>query len=288
MGWDGTEFGFDLRLTPREAKGCWVSCAIPFLESDRAELIEWAAGRLGASVECIGKSVLGRPIELIRVGADNPEMRIALLFGQHSPMEIMAAHLIRPLLAEAHGLGLLERVEFHIVPTVNVDCAHYGGNGLNANRLNTNRHWFDGLQPETAACIDYFDRMREQGDGLDFALDFHAGGTFRNHLIFYPDRAVGSPAPRGVMGRITPWREALERHAGFRRCDSRPTTLVQLMAKDYFIRRCRCPALTVELSTTSYFDPEEGVIRPFSTGMFDVVGRGIARAVAALLGCHRQ
>ncbi len=284
MGWDGTEYGVDLRLSPQQAAGCWVACGIPFLETDRSELIEWARSRLGAEIVTLGKSVQGRPIELIRVGASKPSMHIALLFGQHSPLEIMAAHLIRPLLKEARRLKILDRVAFHIVPTVNVDCAHFGGDGLNASQFNTNRHWFDDIQPETRACIDYFDNLCRSGVKLDFAIDFHGGGTFRNHLIFYPSKVVGASAPKAILKQLDPWRVLLETHAGFRRCDSRQSPLDRLRASDYFIRQCKCPALIVELSSTSYFDPVVGKTRSFNPNALEIAGKGIARCIAARLG----
>jgi hypothetical protein len=44
----------------------------------------------------------------------------------------------------------LVKVENSARKIAGVDCAHYGGNGLNANGRNTNRHWFEAFSPRTA------------------------------------------------------------------------------------------------------------------------------------------
>lgn len=46
---------------------------------------------------------------------------------------------------------LLRSVMVEIVPCVNVDCARYGGRGLNLS--NANRHWFADIQIERAWMV---------------------------------------------------------------------------------------------------------------------------------------
>lgn len=279
---DGTNIHMDVALTPRQAQGCLIASAIPFLETDRREFIEWATEKLGAQVEVCGKSVEGRPVELVRVAPRRGEAlrHVAITCGQHSPAETMGAHVLRPMLTEARRLGLLDKIAFHLVPTVNVDCAHYGGNGLNANQRNTNRHWLHDLQPETQAVISYFESFAGDGGALDFALDLHAGGIFRNHLLMHMAAQEGEELPAKALAQQEQWRDWLETHAGLRRADGTGLAIQRLRATDYFLRRFGCPAFCLELSTCSYFDPEAGVSKPFEQRALQIVGKGLARAMA--------
>jgi hypothetical protein len=277
---DGREFAPEITLTAREAAGCTIASAIPFLPTDCAELLEWAAARFGATVQEIGRSVEGRPLHALRLGPEGDGVRhVAIVCGQHSPAETMGGHLLRPLLAEAQRRGLLQRVAFHFVPTVNVDCAHYGGNGLNANRRNTNRHWFEDIQPENRAVIDHFLRLREAGVRLDFALDVHAGGTFRNHVLMPMGPTEEMPVPADVLARQEAWCERLERLAGLRRQDGWPLGLRRWRATDWFFYTFGCQAFCLELSTCSYFDPEAQASRPFDQRALTQLGRHLAAAL---------
>lgn len=283
MRMHGFDYEADIPLAAGESADCWLACAIPFLEEDRAELVRWASSRLDADVMIIGHSVGGRPIELLRVGAAQPKLQVAILCGQHSPLEIMTGHVLRPMLAEVHALGLFDRVAMHIVPTVNVDCAHHGGSGLNLNRCNLNRHWFTDPEPENRACLDYFEAMRRARRPLHLAMDFHAGGVFRNHSIHTMGEVEGRRLPDRAWTEQEVWRDRLEAHAGLRRVDSKPSRIRRFRAADYFIRRFGCPSFTMELSTCSYFDPVARCSKVFEPRALNIVGRGIARALADAL-----
>lgn len=280
---NGLEYVPEIALTPREAAGCTLASAIPFLPADREAFLNWATARLGATVVEIGRSVQGRPLPVVRVGGggEDTEVRhVAITCGQHSPAETMGAHLLRPLLQEARRNGLLRRVAFHLVPTVNVDCAHYGGNGLNANRRNTNRHWFEDIQPENRAVIDHFLGLREQGVRISFALDVHAGGTFRNHVLMPMGPSAEVPVGAEVLAEQECWQERLERLAGLRRRDGWPLGLRRWRATDWFFQTFNCPSFCLELSTCSCFDPEAGVSQPFDQRALTLLGRRLATVLA--------
>jgi hypothetical protein len=279
---NGTEFVPEIALSPREAEGCTIASAIPFLPSDRQDFMDWAVDRFDATVQEIGQSVQGRPLHLVRVGAgadDGDAQHVAILCGQHSPAETMGGHLLRPLLIEAKRRGMLGRTVFHLVPTVNVDCAHYGGNGLNANGRNTNRHWFEDIQPENRAVIDYFLRLRDNEVSVSFALDVHAGGTFRNHILMPMGPTEEVPVGDEALAQQELWRERLERLAGLRRRDGWPLELRRWRASDWFFQTFGCQSFCLELSTCSYFDPVEQVTKPFDQPALTLLGQRLAVAL---------
>ena len=284
MGDDGQDFTVDFRLTKKQAAGCYIASSPPFGEKEKGELLAWAATQPHTEVFEIGASAEGRPIHLIRLasGDDGAEKKgVAVVCGQHSPLEIMGGLVIRPAIeAILRKPELLEACNFYFVPTVNVDCAHYGGNGLNANRRNNNRHWFTDIQPENAAVIDYFNALREKGQGFEFALDIHAGGIFRNHLFMRMGNSDVFTLSDEAIAEQEIWLDLLEKHAGLRRDDGTTLAQLRLRANDYFHQVHGCVAFCLELSTCSYFDPNEGVSKVFGTDAFEILGDGLAAAWA--------
>ncbi len=284
--------GFNFQVTfdvdgPLRQGGFLASCP-PFTEADREALLEWARDQAGVVVTTIGASVEGRPLHAIRIGggADGrAEHGVAIVCGQHSPLEIMGGRVLRPLIeALLARPKLLETCVFHFVPTVNVDTQHHGGNGLNINRQNLNRRWLQALEPETQACVSYFDGLRAQGHVLDLAIDIHAGGTFRNHLLFSMGSSPSVPISAQAEAKQAGWIDRFEREAGLRRSEGRAMTQQSTRATDYFFQKHGATAFCLELSTCSYFDPTSGCTRPFGTEAFPTLAQGLARACSDAFG----
>jgi hypothetical protein len=282
MGDDGTDFRVEFELTGAMREGGYLASCPPFGEQERMRLLDWAREQSHTTVSEIGESVEGRPVHLIRVaqGEDGSGKRgVAVICGQHSPLEIMGGHVIEPSIRRVLARPrLLEACNFYFVPTVNVDCAHYGGNGLNANRCNNNRHWFADIQPENAAVIGYFDRLKPAGQSIDFAVDIHAGGIFRNHVLMHMGASDEFRPSKGALAEQEVWRDLLEEHAGLRRCDARPLPQLKLRATDYFHQVHGSAAFCLELSSCSYFDPQEQRTRVFGSEAFETLAQGLVRA----------
>ena len=282
MAEDGADFRVEFDLRGAMSGRGYLASAPPFLDGERAALLEWAQRQPQTTVEQIGKSVGGRPIHVIRVAREGeaaPTRGVAVVCGQHSPLEIMGGRLIRPIITRLlRHTGLLAARQFHFVPTLNVDCAHYGGNGLNLNLRNTNRHWFDDVQPENATAIGYFDRLRAAGQTIDFAVDVHAGGVFKNHVLMHMEPGDAFAPSKQALAEQEVWRDLLERHAGLRRADGCGLPQLKLRASDYFHQIHGCPAFCLELSTCSYFDPQEQRTRAFGVRAFDCLADGLVKA----------
>ncbi len=276
----GHEFTVEFEVTPAMARGGYLASGPVFGDEEREALLQWAQGRRHTTVGEIGRSVEGRPIHAIRVGPAGPTPHgVAVVCGQHSPLEIMGGRVIEPIIRRLlRTPQLLRACSFHFIPTVNVDCAHYGGNGLNANSRNTNRHWFDDIQPENAAVREYFDALRQAGQRFDFAIDIHAGGTFRNHVLMPMGPGEGQELSASEAAEQELWCEALERYAGLRKADGWPLPQLRLRASDYFHQVHGCPAFCLELSSCSYFDPVAQQTRVFGTPAFERVAEGLVRA----------
>lgn len=259
------------------------------MQTELTELLEEVAGTELVTSRSLGCSVEGRAITLLSITdhnvPDDRKLHVAMIIGQHSPMEMAGAHFIRPMLRyfTAHP-ETLRTLAVHCVPVVNVDCAAHGSDGMNLNLRNTNRCWFDDLQPETRCVIEHFDSCEQ---APDLFLDLHAGGCWRNHTLLRTDPAFLRErfGERGaeLVAVQTAVNRLLEEHAGIRCCDGIDFRFRECSARDWFkVRFPDCVACDLELSLCTYFDPVERVTKPVDQQSFDVVGTGLAKAFAAV------
>jgi len=281
------ESGRFFPLLRAPAESFYLSTSIPFMQHELAQLLDSVESLPFVSRKTLGASVAGRPITLLTMTdetvADDSKAHVVFIVGQHSPMEMAGAHLIAPLCRWfAARPDALRSLAVHCVPVVNVDCAAHGSDGMNLNLRNTNRCWFDDIQPETQCIMDHFDA---QPWNPDLFLDLHAGGCWRNHTLLRLDPAFirerfGAHGD-DLVARQTAVNELLERHAGMRCVDGIDHQFRECCAKDWFkVRFPDCISCDLELSLCTYFDPVERVTKPVTQHSFDVVGAGLAAAFA--------
>ena len=276
---DGRNFQVEFDVDGPLKQGGVLAICPPFTEADRESLLSWAGEQKDITMTRIGESVEGRAIHIIKLGRGvevSGRRGVAIICGQHSPLEIMGGRVIRPLIEQLllHPF-LLDLCNFYIVPTVNVDCQHYGGNGFNMHQRNPNRHWMVNLEPETRACVEYFDSLKSAGQRIDFAMDIHAGAVFRNHQLWQMGASDTVPLSPEQIRQQEPWVEAFERHAGLRRVDGIVNPQQNLRATDYCHQVHGSMAFVLELSTCSYFDPIQQCSRPFDTEAFNILAKGL-------------
>ena len=268
----------EFRIPKKLCKGGYLASGPVFAGKQLSALLDWAEEQEHTTVAQIGESVEGRPLHAIRVGRkpDGPETKgIAVVCGQHSPLEVMGAFVIEPIIRLLLARpALLEACTFYFVPVVNVDGAWYGSNGLNANGRNTNRHWLVEVQPENQAVIDYFNHLRDIGQSIDFAMDIHAGGIFKNHVLMHMVDGEGATLTQTEQAAQETWRDLLEQHAGLRRADGWGLAQLKLRATDYFHLAHMCQAFCLEISSCSYFDPADRKTKVFGPEAFGVLAEG--------------
>lgn len=128
-----------------------------------------------ASIETIGRTALGRPLPVVRLGSG--ETTIWILARQH-PGEIPASFavdgLLRRLAAGADDTvaSLLEDASLYVAPLVDLDGAALGNMRTSATGMNLNRAW-DAPDPEAAPEVAALLSAMEQ-TGVDLFLDIHA------------------------------------------------------------------------------------------------------------------
>ena len=273
-------------LLKAPAENFHLSTSIPFLTKELNTLLETADESDFIKNEVIGESVGGNEIHLLRMTDDSlpstEKKQIALIIGQHSPMEMIGAHLIAPMIDYlAANPELLKKFELHIVPIVNIDCATWGSDGVNLNKRNTNRCWFENIQPETRSVIDYFTTAAKK---IDIFIDIHAGGLWRNHTLlrispdFLKERFPGTADQ--LIKKQNNFNHLLEKHAGIRFQDGMDHIFRSCCAKDWF--KVNYPdgvSCDLELSTCTWFDPKDKKTKPVTQESLKVVGTGLIQAL---------
>ncbi len=269
-------FCVDIKRTP-----AWIACVPPYLPDDLArlesDLGDWSCFE---SFE-IGRSGGRRPIPGWRISdPDTPldsKQLVVLLGGQHSPNEIFAARvfdsMLRCLQTNAEAPSALKQMALLIIPVLNVDSFHEGGNtALNRNGINLNRNWIDDCQPETEAAMRGIEEMARDCESVAFGLDFHAGGINRNHVRGQDQDDLAAVAPN-LPARQARVMQSMDSRMGFRMNAGRFAPLVDDgRFREWFIPRFYAPCFTVEFMGLSHFDPQGRSTVPMNQGILEGLG----------------
>ncbi|MGI9544846.1 MAG: M14 family metallopeptidase [Cyclobacteriaceae bacterium] len=165
-----------LRLTLPPEK-LWIS-AQENLNYDRID--QWLDSlsiREYVEKEVIGKSVLGRPINLLKVKNGSPEYALILIGRQHPPEvpggTISLVSFIHTILADAElSQKFRDKFEVIVIPLLNPDGVDEGNWRSNANGIDLNRDWIQFSQPETKAVKDWVFHSNNDRRFV-FGIDFH-------------------------------------------------------------------------------------------------------------------
>ncbi|MFH1904446.1 MAG: M14 family zinc carboxypeptidase [bacterium] len=293
------ESGAFYPLLEAPARNFYLASSIPFLEKELYHVVRQVKGLSFVQIINIGRTVEKRDIKLFKLTdstvQDVKKKHIVLICGQHSPQEMLGAHFLMPMIDYLKmNKMLLKKIVLYFVPIVNMDCAHWGGNGLNVNKMNTNRCWFKNFQPETSSILNYFKKLKSKGIQVDYFIDIHAGGTFKNHPIFtYPSSFYISPFVQNIFkgkGQKLIHKKhralkLLEQYAGLRTIDSHKLHFRQAAARDHFrLAYPEAMTFTLELSTSSYFDPIKKETRVVDQKSLSIVGEGLIKGILDYLG----
>jgi murein tripeptide amidase MpaA len=185
----------------------WVAYFAPYDAQRHAALVARAVAG-GAGVDVLGRSVDGRPIERLRLGAGRRQ--VWLLGRQHSG-ETMASWWMEGALdrlldrADATGQALLAAATVHVAPLINVDGAARGNLRGNAAGVDLNRQWHGpdpARAPEVAAVLAAMDAA-----GVDLSLDVHGDETLPH--VFIDGADVDPQASVSQVAGVERFRSAL-------------------------------------------------------------------------------
>lgn len=164
----------------------YVARLEPYRLSDHERLLERLKGNPLADVTTIGRTVQGRPLEIVRIGQTQAPHRVFLRARAH-PWEpggnwVLEGLAARLLAGDDRAKAYRERYCLWLLPMTNKDGVARGLTRFNLQGKDLNRNWDQPadpvLAPENAAMEKWLEAMIARGLRPDLAIDFHndAGG----------------------------------------------------------------------------------------------------------------
>ncbi|MBE0536297.1 MAG: succinylglutamate desuccinylase/aspartoacylase family protein [Phycisphaerae bacterium] len=165
----------------------------------------------------IGKTVEGRPLEIIRVGRPDARFRVLIRARAH-PWEAggnwVVDGLIKSLLKDDEdSRRFLECCCLYVMPMANKDGVVRGRTRFNLMGMDLNRNWGQSadvrLAPENHALESWLEKMIAAGRKPDLAFDLHNDNNGRIH--------ISRPEPEipGHLARMERVEQLLRKHTWF-------------------------------------------------------------------------
>ncbi len=203
----------------------YVARVEPYRISDLERLLRAIRGSSRVRITTIGRTVQGRPLEIIRVGRSRAPYRVFLRARAH-PWEsggnwVVEGLIHRLLRGDAEAKRFLGRYCVYILPLANKDGVAGGRTRFNLRGKDLNRDWDKPadpeLAPENAALEAWLEKMMRAGQGPHLALDLHNDGGGRLHVSRAP-----VPGSTQHAERMALLEGLLRKHTWFTEGSSKP------------------------------------------------------------------
>ncbi len=162
----------------------------------------------GISVQTVGQSTLGRPINRMVINQTGNELAPAIIItGRQHPPEVTGSlgqrAFVETLLGE-HQIAREFRERFQVIvyPMVNPDGVDEGHWRHNAGGVDLNRDWGPFNQPETSIIRDDLQSWKSRGLNVWYTLDFHS----TSYDVFY---TISKDIPVKIPGLTDRWLEGI-------------------------------------------------------------------------------
>ncbi len=153
------------------------------------------------SIEEIGQSFEGKPINMLKIGKNDDQKMIMVLSRQHPPevTGYLAMKSFVETLASDNETAVNFRKEYnaYVIPLVNPDGVDNGHWRHNSGGIDLNRDWENPHQPEVVIIQNFMkNKVATSGGKFYFGVDFHS--TFQD--IYY----TINPKLKGNMPGLVP------------------------------------------------------------------------------------
>ncbi|MBU6401802.1 MAG: hypothetical protein KGS61_15905, partial [Verrucomicrobia bacterium] len=168
----------------------YVARVEPYRLSDLDRLLAGIRKNPRVKIEPIGRTVEGRPLEIVRIGNPRAAYRVFVRARAH-PWEAgsswVAEGLVRRLVrGDVRARQYLERYCVYLLPMANKDGVARGRTRFNSRGKDLNRGWDKPadpqLVPENYALEKWLEGMIRQHQAPDLALELHNDGNGQLHL----------------------------------------------------------------------------------------------------------
>ena len=183
----------------------WFAYFAPYSMERHHDLIAGTAGFEGVTVQTLGHTLEGQPIDCIELGSGDKQV---WLYARQHPGESMAEWWMEGALdlltdpTDPQARLLLQHCRFHIVPNMNPDGSRRGHLRTNFAGTNLNREWHEPSAEKSPEVLCVRNAMDQSG--VDFAMDVHG------------DEAIPAVFIAGFEGIPSITEAQLKKYHGFR------------------------------------------------------------------------
>ncbi|MGB7326038.1 MAG: M14 family zinc carboxypeptidase [Rubripirellula sp.] len=192
----------------------------PYRVSELIRLLDEIREHPVVEITTIGKTVQGRPLEIVRVGREDAPYRVFMRARAH-PWESggnwVVEGLIRHLVATANDKDqtYLDHFCVYVMPMANKDGVAMGRGRFNMLGKDLNRDWDapadPQLCPENAALEEWLTTMLDACKRPHLALEMHNDSSGKLHLS-----GAGDDGDSGYLARMSRFEEILRAKSWFR------------------------------------------------------------------------
>lgn len=208
-----------------EGPSLYLARLEPYRLTDLGRLLDEIRGHRLVEIEPIGKTVEGRPLEIVRVGDPGAPRRVLLRARAHAwepGGNWMVQGLIRALLRDDEASRRCrKRCCVYVLPMANKDAVARGLTRFNMLGRDLNRNWDrpadPKLAPENYALEAWIRRMIKQGKPLHLAIDMHNDESGGLHISRPPVKDL-----ERYLQRMRVFEKLLRKHTWFTEGSSGP------------------------------------------------------------------
>lgn len=189
--WFRVDTGYDngiLSINHRpEYNSVYYAYFAPYSMERHADLIAQVQTSAEAELVCLGRTLDGQDMDLLRIGTPADGKRVCWVIGRQHPGETMAEWWMEGFLErlsdpdDAVARAVLDKAVFYVVPNMNPDGSKRGHLRTNAVGANLNREWSDASMERSPEVFLVRDMM--QKTGVDFCLDVHGDEALPYNFI---------------------------------------------------------------------------------------------------------
>lgn len=248
----------------------------PYRLSDLERLLERIRPNRLVQIEEIGRTVGGRPLEIVRIGDPAAARRVFVRARAH-PWEAgsnwVAQGLIERLLAgDEEAARFLRVYNVSVLPMANKDGVARGGTRFNLRGMDLNRGWGQPadpeLSPENAALERWLERETAANRKPHLALELHNDGNGRLHISRPPVADLDRH-----LARMKIFEELLRKHTWFTEGTTSPAFRNSGTLGEGFLQRYGIDAAVHEFNCNWI----AGLKQPTSSAHWREYGAGLAR-----------
>ncbi|HET6423321.1 MAG TPA: M14 family zinc carboxypeptidase [Planctomycetaceae bacterium] len=204
----------------------YVARVEPYRLSDLDRLYETIAKHRDVEVTPIGKTVEGRPLEIVRVGDPDAPHRVFVRARAH-PWEsggnwVVQGLIQRLLQSDAEAEKYRRDYCLYVLPMANKDGVARGRTRFNLRGKDLNRNWDQPADPELApenhALEKWLEALIAKGRRPHLALELHNDGSGLLHISRPPVTDI-----ERHLARMATFEQLLRKHTWFTEGSTKPT-----------------------------------------------------------------